>query len=153
MESSFEVITVKFWNRDRLERVARFMREHAPGAGLPFPGVDLGALQHDLEGNRLHIFYAIDDKQAIVGHVSLCVRNEFCGRTGYASLLLVRDDCRGQGVGCDLLKRLRVQAELSSVSVIEALCFPTSPARGLITSLGYRLVTPSDRHWELRLRP
>lgn len=152
MESSFEVRTVRPRDRDQLEKVAKFLRQYGPAAGLPFSDADVGPLQHDLEGNRLHIFYATDGKMNVVGHVSLCIRSEFCGRTGYASLLLVREDCRGQQVAYDLLMRLKAQAQISSCGSIETLCLPQSPAHGLVTRLGYKLVAPSDRHWELRLR-
>ncbi len=152
MDSSFEVSTVRPRDRDQLEKVAKFLRQHGPPAGLPFPGADLGPMQHDLEGNRLHVFYATDGKMNVVGHVSLCIRNEFCGRTGYVSLLLVREDCRGQQVAYDLLMRLKAQAQISSCGSIETLCLPQSPARGLFNRLCYRLVGTSDRHLELRLR-
>lgn len=152
MDGSFEVMMVKPRDRDQLERVARFLRQHAP-PGSPFPGAELSAMQHDLEGNRLHVIYAVDGQGNIAGHVSLCIRNEFCGRTGYASLLLVREDCRGQNLALELLGRLKVQAQLSGCGVIETVCMPQGPARSLITRLGYRLIGSSDRHWELRLRP
>jgi GNAT superfamily N-acetyltransferase len=151
-DGSFEIVEVVPHDGQKLDLVARFLRTHSPPG---FPPITAAAanLQLDMQGGRLYVIAAMAERQ-VIGHISLCVRQEFCGKTGYASLLLVHPERREKGIAKQLMRRLIDRARFVNVTAIECYCGPDRPlARRLIESLGFRLEAPSDRHWKLDLQP
>lgn len=84
---------------------------------------------------------------ALLGHVSLHVRQEWCGRSAYLSMLCVHPEYRREHIGRDLVKyAIGTRAPLRGIQTVECVVHPRNEAsQRTVRSAGFVLDEGSNR--------